>query len=245
MPLLLPAPPVAAPLPPTSELFTSDSLADGVLTYGGVLNIGGASFYGVSVDPLTGEGLSGYTGTWDSLKDFSDIYGTDVTNDTLMQTNVSEIQAGDNVQGHWGSLSMTSGVASTAQVEIAGDASLNYAAGNRGFFVSTADHNSALGAHIQSQKDLTLENGGTIGKVSLDAGVHDAEKNWTVLNVTGPNLTTIDSIEALTTQTGGAAYNNATRVLVNGDTNVTNDIKYVEDVRVYNLAPEGERDLYL
>ena len=219
-----------------TELFTSDSLADGVLVQGGVLNIGDASFYGVSVDPLTGEGLSGYTGTWASLKNFSDIYGTDITNDTLKQTNVKEIQAGDNVQGHWGSLSMTSGVASTAQVEIAGDTSLNYAAGNRGFFVSTADRNSALGAHVQGQKDLTLENGGNIGKISLDAGIHDAEKNWTVLNVTGPNLTTIDSIEALTTQTGGYAYENATRVVIEGNTTVTNDIKYVEDVRVYNGA---------
>ena len=85
---------------------------------------------------------------------------------------------------------MESGVANSAQVQIAGNTSLNFAAGNNGFFISTADHQSALGADIQSRKDLTLENGGIIGQINMQEGVGDAEKNWTVLNVTGPNKTT-------------------------------------------------------
>ena len=147
----------------TADSFTGSTLADRVLINGGVLNIGDATFEGVKVSELVGEGLSGYTATWESLKGFSDIFGNDVTNDTLVQTNVSGIKPGDNIQGHWGSLSMESGVAPSAQVEIAGDTSLNFAAGNNGFFISSADHKSALGANIQGQKDLTLENGGTIG----------------------------------------------------------------------------------
>ena len=109
-------------------LFTSDSFADGVLVHGGVLNIGKATFQGVKVEELVGPGLSGYTATWDSLKGFSDIFGEDVTNDTLVQTNVSDIKPGDNIQGHWGSLSMEKGVADSAQVQIAGNTSLNFAA---------------------------------------------------------------------------------------------------------------------
>ena len=95
----------------TSDSFTGSTLADRVLINGGVLNIGDATFEGVKVSELVGEGLSGYTATWESLKGFSDIFGNDVTNDTLVQTNVSGIKPGDNIQGHWGSLSMESGVA--------------------------------------------------------------------------------------------------------------------------------------
>lgn len=124
-------------------LFTSDSFADGVLVKVGVLNIGDATFQGVKVNELVGEGLSGYTATWESLQSFSDIFGSDVTNDTLIQTNVSDIKLGDKVQGHWGSLSMIAGLAPDSNasfVEIAGNTSFNYAAGNNGFFISTVDH---------------------------------------------------------------------------------------------------------
>ena len=209
-------------------LFTSDSFEGGVLKSGGILNIGQASFNGVNVEELVGEGLSGYTAAWGDLDEFSDIYGDDVTNDQLMQTNVNSIGAGVNVQGHWGSLSMVSGIASTAQVEIAGDTSLNFAAGNNGFFISNADHSAALGANIQGQKDLVLQNGGTIGRVTLEAGLDDAEKNLTILEVTGPNLTTIESITGVANDT----IANATEVRISGDTNVTKDIRYIEDVDV-------------
>ena len=82
-------------------LFTADSFNQGVLKNGGILNIADGKFHGIEVSEQTGEGLSGYTATWESLKNFSDIYGNDVTNDQLLQTNVSGIKVDDNVQGHW------------------------------------------------------------------------------------------------------------------------------------------------
>ena len=220
-------------------LFTSDSFADGVLVNGGVLNIGNATFQGVKVNELVGEGLSGYTATWDSLKGFSDIFGNDVTNDTLVQTNVSDIKPGDQIQGHWGSLSMEAGVADSAQVQIAGNTSLNFAAGNNGFFISNADHTKALGADIQSRKDLTLENGGKIGQINMVEGVDDAEKNLTVLNVTGPNKTTIESIMGEPLNAAGATGSIANATLVSiqgGETEITKGLQYIDEVEVLNGA---------
>ena len=221
-------------------LFTSDSFADGVLVNGGVLNIGNATFQGVKVEELVGPGLSGYTATWDSLKGFSDIFGEDVTNDTLVQTNVSAIKPGDNIQGHWGSLSMEKGVADSAQVKIAGNTSLNFAAGNNGFFISNADHSKALGADIQSRSDLTLEKGGIIGQINMQAGDYDAEKNLTVLNVKGPNKTTIASIMGEPDQNGsGVTGSIAEATLVSiqgGETEITKDLQYINEVEVLNGA---------
>ena len=183
-----------------TELFTAGSLNDGVLTAGGILNIGDASFHGIqNPTPLEGEGLSGYTAKWEDVKDFSDIYGNDVTNNTLMQTNVSDIRVGDQVQGHWGSLSMASDSASSAQVTIAGHTTLNYAEGNRGYFISNASHSAALGADVQAQKSLKLVNNGTeasIANVTLqgvtdyNGNALDVEKNYTTLEVTGAGTTT-------------------------------------------------------
>ena len=221
-------------------LFTSDSFADGVLVHGGVLNIGKATFQDVKVEELVGPGLSGYTATWDSLRGFSDIFGEDVTNDTLVQTNVSAIKPGDNIQGHWGSLSMEKGVADSAQVQIAGNTSLNFAAGNNGFFISNADHSKALGADIQSRSDLTLEKGGIIGQINMQAGDYDAEKNLTVLNVKGPNKTTIASIMGEPDPNGsGVTGSIAEATLVSiqgGETEITKDLQYINEVEVLNGA---------
>ena len=235
-----------------ADLFTADSfegentLEGRVLRNGGVLNIGDATFDGVHVSELVGEGLSGYTATWDSLKSFSDIFGNDVTNDTLVQTNVSGIEPGDNVQGHWGSLSMISGLAPSAQVEIAGNTSLNYAAGNNGFFISSADHQTALGAIIQGQKDLTLENGGTIGAITMETGNYDAEKNLTVLDVTGPNKTTIASINGQAAAQGSYALGTSVRIN-GGETEVSGDITAIDEVEVNegaSLHVLGDADIH-
>ena len=140
---------------------------------------------------------------------------------------------------------MESGVAPSAQVEIAGDTSLNFAAGNNGFFISSADHKSALGANIQGQKDLTLENGGTIGKITMQPGKSDAEKNWTVLNVVGANKTTIDSIIGESNETSNDA--SATLVSIQGgETEITNNLQYINEVEVLNgasLNVKGNADI--
>ena len=218
-----------------TKLFTSNSLNDGVLINGGILNIGDASFNGVKVDTLTGEGLSGYTASWESLKGFSDIFGNDVANNELVQTNVKNIGASDRIQGHWGSLSMASDVADNAQVIIGGDTSLNFAQGNNGYFISNASHSAAMGAIVQSQKSLTLVNGGSVGKITLING-ESVERNNTSLTIDrseqADSLTTIASINGMVN--GNVASTNNTVVNVLSNTNVTGDITDIGVVNVSN-----------
>ena len=134
---------------------------------------------------------------------------------------------------------MEKGVADSAQVQIAGNTSLNFAAGNNGFFISNADHTKALGADIQTRRDLTLENGGIIGQINMQEGNYDAEKNLTVLNVTGPNKTTIASIMGEPLSATGATGSIADATLVSiqgGETEITKDLQYINEVEVLNGA---------
>ena len=222
-----------------TALFTTGSLTNGVLNNGGILNIADGRFEGITVSELTGEGLSGYTATWDNLKSFSDVYGNDVTNDTLIQTNVSAIKVDDNVQGHWGSLSMASGVSTKAQVNLVGDTSLNYAAGNNGFFISTADHKTALGAKVAGHRTLSLIDGGKIGAISLSAAEGNYEEE-TVLEVKAspnnatPALTTIAEIKGDSTNSKG--YADGTVANFYADAEVTGDITGIEVVEAFTGA---------
>lgn len=216
------------------ELFTADSYdaTSTELVNGGILNIGGAKFTGVEVKPLSCDGLSGYTADWDDLKSFSDIYGTDVTNAALLQTNVSNIAVGDAVRGHWGSLTMATDAASSAQVIIDGHTTLNYAEGNRGYFISNASRDAALGANVQQSNTLSLIGGGSIGKISLQAGQNNVEKNETTLNVEGDGLTKIASIEGV----GGTGIAPDTSVNILGDTEVTGDINNIDNLYVQGAS---------
>ena len=222
-----------------SALFTAESFKEGVLKNGGILNIADGKFHGIEVSAQTGEGLSGYTATWESLKNFSDIYGNDVTNDQLLQTNVSGIKVDDNVQGHWASLSMASGVSTKAQVNLIGDTSLNFAAGNNGFFISDAGHQNALGAKVAGNRTLSLIDGGKIGAISLNAA-NDAYEEETVLEVTasGNNpsatLTTIAEIKGENVDTNGVA--DGTVADFSADADVTGDITGIDYVEAYNGA---------
>ena len=214
-------------------LFTTGSFSDGVLKSGGILNIGAASFEGFNItERLEGEGLDGYTATWEQVKDFSDIYGNDVTNDVKNIANIRDIGLVDQVQGSWGSFSMESGVANGAQVNIAGNTWLNYAAGNNGFFISNADHSAALGAKVGSQKSLYLIGGGTIGRITLEQGDDNVESNLTTLQISDGD-TTIDSINAINSNSTGTY---ATQVNVLSNTIVTNDITDVGEVNVLDGA---------
>ena len=221
-----------------NELFTAGSMTGGVLNHGGVLNIGDASFEGIT-NPVAfeGPGRSGYTATWDSVKKFSDVYGTDVANNTLTQTNISGIKVGDAIQGNWGSLRMSTDADTGAKVTIAGNTSLRFAEGNNGFFISNDSSSAALGANVQCQKSLTLQNGGTIGAVTLQEGQDNVEKNLTTLKVKGAGETTIASVNGVTNS--GTVGSNATRLYVTGANNlttVTGDITNVAYVDVEDGA---------
>ena len=220
-----------------TALFTTGSFenpgSSTQLKDGGVLNIGDASFKGITgFEELTAPGTSGYTIAWDNVREFSDVYGNDVTNNQLSQANVNSIQQGaDKIQGHWGSLSMESGVAAGAQVTIAGDTTLYNAAGNNGFFVSDASHQEAKGAIVEAQKDLELLGGGTIGRVSLENGSNDAYKNLTILEVRD-GATTIAAIDAK----DAASIAQNTVVNLYSDTTVTGDITNIGVVEAYQGA---------
>ena len=222
-----------------ADLFTSGSLRDGVLVNGGILNIADGKFHGIEVSEQKGEGLSGYTATWESLKGFSDIYGNDVTNDQLLQTNVSGIKVSDEVKGHWASLSMDSDASPKAQVHLVGDTSLNFAAGNNGFFISDAAHQIALGAKVDGNRTLSLVDGGKISTVSLTAAAGNFEEE-TVLEVTstGNNpsavLTTIAEIKGENVDTNGVA--DGTVADFSADADVTGDITGIDYVEAYNGA---------
>ncbi len=219
-----------------NALFTAGSFAaDGMLKDGGILNIGAASFEGFNItERLEGTGLDGYTATWEQVKGFSDIYGNDVTNDVKNITNIRAIGLIDQVKGSWGSLSMDSGVATGAQVDIAGNTWLNYAAGNNGFFISNHDHSAALGAKVASQKTLTLLSGGAIGHITLENGLDDVDRNYTTLDIADGDTT----IESITASNENATGTYATRVNVRSNTTVTgeNGIRDVGEVNVLNGA---------
>ena len=222
-----------------TKLFTDDSFnSDGVLAAGGMLNLGSATFgkfTGYTAVNNPEEGLSGWTASWDDVKQDSDLMNEieDVTTDQMSHSNITGIEPGDEVKGGWGSLSMVSNVPSTAQVTLAGNTTLSYAEGNNGFFISDEAHDNALGAIVEGQKTFNLVNGGTIGKVTLTNGKDDAndERNLTTLNINGNgNLTTINGIDTVISSSATTAY--ATRVNVNSDADVTGDITGVGRVNV-------------
>ena len=126
---------------------------------------------------------------------------------------------------------MESGVNAGAQVTLAGDTTLYNAAGNNGFFVSDASHQEAKGAIVEAQKDLNLLGGGAIGRVSLEAGLKDAYKNLTILEVRD-GATTIAAIDAK----DAASIADGTEVHLYSDTTVTGDITNIEVVEAYQGA---------
>ena len=209
-------------------LFTENSFtADGnLLVNGGVLNIGLAHFAGFDVDPVTIDGVDGYTATWDSLEQFADVYSPDVTNYSYTHTNVTGVGLNDQIIGHWGSLSLVPNVATGevgAQAIIAGDTSLNFAAGNNGFFVSDSSHTTALGAFIKAGKSLSLKEGGTIGQVTLESVTSELGENAvgeaaTTLLVEGTGTTYIDSINTR------GANSRGTGVIITGTAEVAKNV---------------------
>ena len=227
-----------------NALFTSGSFENGVLKDGGILHIGSGSFTYLEgkLTELTGEGLDGWTGAWSDLKQFSDI-NSDVANYQTLKTNVSGIKVGEAVKGNWGSLSMEPNVGDKAQVILDGHTTLNYAAGNNGFFISDSTRQNALGAKVAGHRTFKLIDGGKIGTVSLSAAEpvnsHELEQE-TVLEVTSsadntnPALTTIAEIKGEGAGTDHFAQD--TVVNFRANTEVTNGITGIEDVIAFTGA---------
>ncbi len=221
-----------------SELFTEDSLdSDGILENGGILNIGQAHFRGYEVNEVTIGGVAGYQQSWDNLKSFADVYSPDTTNKYFTHTNVNEIDVSDEVKGHWGSLTMNTSTSANSQVLLAGDTSLSFASGNNGNFISDSTHNTALGAVVFAGKSLTLNNGGNIGKITLQAGdgkFGANETDWvsTSLVVNGAGKTVVAAIE------GTSATSDYTNVLVTkgAEAEITNDISNIADVEAIDAT---------
>ena len=219
-----------------SKLFTSNSLTDGILNDGGVLNIGQATFVGLE-DKITDNGDGTYTATWNDIKGWSDIYSQnleDITNNVLGNTIITNIDPGVGVQGNYGALRMSSGLYNdpSTKVTIAGATSLRNAAINGGKFISNADGSVTFGADIQQGKTLTLIGGGDIGDITMQIGntdgIGDVERDYTILRITSTAEDPITNISSIT----GAATNTNTAVDIQGNTAVSGDISNIDTVDV-------------
>ena len=134
---------------------------------------------------------------------------------------------------------MASGVSDKTPVNLVGDTSLNYAAGNNGFFISTADHKTAVGAKVDGNRTLSLIDGGKIGAISLTQAESKLEEE-TVLEVKAspnnatPALTTIAEIKGDSTNSNG--YADGTVANFYADAEVTGDITGIEVVEAFTEA---------
>ena len=142
-----------------SKLFTNLS-ADLVA---GTINLGEAQLAGVKAD-------SDGAYSWDALQGYSDV--ADFTTDDIRQAVVKDITSTDNVRGHFGALKAQD-INAGSQITIVGDTSLNNAAAQTdangtGIFAA-GKNNAVLGLNVTEPALVQLNNGGQIGKVTLDA----------------------------------------------------------------------------
>ena len=142
-----------------SKLFTNLS-ADLVA---GTINLGEAQLAGVQADT---DGAY----SWDKLQGYSDV--ADFTTDAIRQAVVKDITSTDNVRGHFGALKAQD-INAGSQITIVGDTSLNNAAdqtdaNGTGIFAA-GKNNAVLGLNVTEPALVQLNNGGQIGKVTLDA----------------------------------------------------------------------------
>ncbi len=123
----------------------------------GVLNVGNAG--------LAIEGLGTGTVTWENFKPFADM-ASDVTNNDLLSTTVTNVNGTDGFRGHVGAINT---VANLTSVSIKGDTSLESAAtnaANPGHFATDPSGNDVT-LNVGAGYTLELVNGGTAGAVTL------------------------------------------------------------------------------
>ena len=149
---------------------------------GGFLNIGDASIAGLE--------NVGETIKWSELSKYDEIT-SNVTNEKLQQAVVTEITSNDEIRGNVGALS-SNVLTADQQINIKDQTTLNNAAGNDNKFASGKD-GVAVGLNVQHGQ-LTLNNGGEAGKVTLAAGsklaVNGNGKDTTLASLAGEDAQT-------------------------------------------------------
>ena len=156
--------------------------ADHATNLGGFLNIGNATIAGLD--------NVGETIKWSELSKYDDIT-SNVTNEKLQQAVVTEITSTDEIRGNVGALS-SKDLTADQQIIIKDQTTLNNAAGNDNKFASGKD-GVAVGLDVQHGQ-LTLNNGGEAGKVTLAAGsklaVNGNGKDTTLASIAGEDAQT-------------------------------------------------------
>lgn len=138
----------AADLETLKEGLVSGVKEDGLIN--GTLSVGSGS--------LAIEGLETGTVTWENFKDFANA-SSDVTSDVLQGTVITGVDSA--FAGQVGAATLASG---TESLTLGGNTSFSAAASNNDNFVSDAQGNAA---DVElNGKDLTLNNGGNLGKVT-------------------------------------------------------------------------------
>ena len=168
----------AAGLDSLRALLFGDSHAT---TLGGFLNIGKASIAGLD--------NVGETIKWSELSKYDDIT-SNVTNEKLQQAVVTEITSTDEIRGNVGALS--SNLTDSEQIKIKDQTTLNNAADNNNKFAS-GKGGVAVGLDVKHGQ-LTLNNGGEAGKVTLADGsklaVNGNGKDTTLVSISGEQAQT-------------------------------------------------------
>ena len=156
--------------------------ADHATNLGGFLNIGKASIAGLD--------NVGATIKWSDLSKYDDIT-SNVTNEKLQQAVVTEITSTDEIRGNVGALS-SNVLTADQQIKIKDQTTLNNAAGNDNKFASGKE-GVAVGLDVKHGQ-LTLNNGGEAGKVTLADGsklaVNGNGKDTTLVSISGEQAQT-------------------------------------------------------
>ena len=162
-----------------SALFVTE--ADG--TIAGSINIGAGSITGIEADT---DGKF----DWDDLSQYGDVL-SNFTFDELKAGVVKNVDNNSQVRGQFGAIE-SSTIPSGGKVTIVGNSSLNNAAANGGKFAAGMN-GALLGLNVTNGSRMELNNGGSIGTVSLDQGSTLAVN--TAAGVTSPSTTYIGAID--------------------------------------------------
>ena len=173
----------------------------------GFLNIGDAEIKGLKFANPDNTAI-----TFDELNKFDGIVSS-ITNETLKNVQVTQIENGDNIRGSFGSLSSEK-LESGDSISILDSTTLSNAAGNKVQGQFTAGKGGALLGLNVANGALKLENGGAAGKVTL------AKDTEIIVNGGKQNATT--TLDAIVGAQGTAATLEAGSLVLKGESKVGN-----------------------